>query len=160
VNEIQKDYREQDEQLGFRENSSCAHAIFVVKQMIKLYSERNNKCIVCALDASKAFDKVVRSKLWLKLLNAGVRACIVLILIEYYNNSWMVVVNGSNKSNYFTTTNGVKQGGVVSPKLYNAYGAELIKVIKQIQMGVKLKNKYVSIVVYADDVLLISSDEK
>jgi hypothetical protein len=63
LNEVNKDYKEEDEQLGFKSNSSCSHAIFVVIQMINICKQRNKACYVCALDASKAFDKVVRSRL-------------------------------------------------------------------------------------------------
>ena len=75
------------------------------------------------------------------MLNEGVRFSLVMVLIEYYNNSKMIVINGCNSSKIFKTTNGTKQGGVISPKFYNIYGAELIKVIKKLNVGVKLKTK-------------------
>jgi hypothetical protein len=160
LNLILRDYKEQDEQFGFKEESSCAHAIFVVTQLLKVCNERRKSCYICALDASKAFDKVVRNKLWLKMLKNGIRHCVVLLLSKYYEELNMIVVNGSNSSEFFKTKNGVKQGGVVSSKLYNIYGAMLIIVIKRLNCGIKLKQRTVSIIVYADDVLLIADDPK
>jgi len=160
LNLILKDYKEQDEQFGFKEKSSCAHAIFMVTQMLKVCNVRKKPCYICALDASKAFDKVVRNKLWLKMIENGIRHCVVLLISKYYDDLNMIVVNGTNSSEFFKTKNGVKQGGVVSPKLYNIYGAMLIIVIKKINCGINLKDKMVSIIVYADDVLLITDDQE
>jgi hypothetical protein len=41
LNEVNKDYKEEDEQLGFKTNSSFSHAIFVVIQMINICKQRN-----------------------------------------------------------------------------------------------------------------------
>jgi len=63
---------------------------------------------VCAIDASKAFDKVNRSKLWLELLKS-VDKPIVKLLINYYDQSQSFVQNNLDISSIFITTIGVKQ---------------------------------------------------
>jgi len=116
--EVQNDFVDEPEQFGSRSNSSCSHAIFMVKQVIEVCRSRKQICFICALDPSKAFDKVVRSKLWLKMFQLGIRPVIIFALMSYYGESFMIIVNGSDYSVIFISTNSVKQGGVISPKLY------------------------------------------
>ncbi|RNA11416.1 hypothetical protein BpHYR1_038011 [Brachionus plicatilis] len=54
--------KEHDKQFGFKQSSSCAHAVFILKQR-SLY--------VLAVDLTKAFDKVFRPLLWLNMFKRG-----------------------------------------------------------------------------------------
>ena len=45
----------------------------------------NKRLYVIAIDASKAFDKIVRSMMWLRLLDLGTQPTIVLALANYYD---------------------------------------------------------------------------
>jgi len=49
------------EQFGFKSNASCAHAIFTVRELALASKRKKKSMIICALDASKAFDKVNRT---------------------------------------------------------------------------------------------------
>ena len=53
-------------QFGFKKNSSCAHAIYNLKS-IQRHQKKKRRVLLCAIDASKAFDKVNREKLLVKL---------------------------------------------------------------------------------------------
>ena len=74
---------------------------------------------MCMLDASKAFDKVERIRLWNKLFDHGINHAIIFAIITYYNASEMLFINGNDISDRFKTSNEVRQGGILSPKLYN-----------------------------------------
>ncbi|RMZ94723.1 RNA-directed DNA polymerase from mobile element jockey-like, partial [Brachionus plicatilis] len=67
LNEIMKSHDDPERQLGFKKNSSCSHAIFAVKETISYYNKKNKKVYGCAIDASKAFDKINREILFKKL---------------------------------------------------------------------------------------------
>jgi hypothetical protein len=56
-------------QFGFKEKSSCNHAIFTLKETILNYTENGSNCYVISLDAEKAFDRVWRDGLLFKLMN-------------------------------------------------------------------------------------------
>jgi len=45
-------------QFGFKKNSSCNHAIFTLKMLVKHYCSTGSTLTLCALDISKAFDRV------------------------------------------------------------------------------------------------------
>ena len=45
-------------QFGFKRKHGTDQCIYVLKEIIYLYSKRNGTVFVCFLDASKAFDRV------------------------------------------------------------------------------------------------------
>jgi hypothetical protein len=63
---------------------------------------------------------------------------------------------GDNTSEIFRITGGVKQGGPLSPKLYNIYVADLINKIEISNMGAIIEGMKINIIMYADDIILIS----
>ncbi len=111
------------------------------------------------LDRSKAFDKVERVRLWNKLFEFGVNVAIIFAIIAYYDASEMVVINGNDISPRFKTTNGVRQGGILSPKLYNIYSQKLIEVVKNLGLGVIIIKLILGIIMYADDLTLVADNE-
>ena len=60
LHEIDKTDKNSKNQFGFKEGSSCQHAIFTLKETIILNKSKLNPTYVCAIDASEAFDKVNR----------------------------------------------------------------------------------------------------
>ena len=62
---------------------------------------------------------------------------------------------GAEKSEAYRTTEGVKQGGVLSPYLFNFFIDEMITGGLAKNTGAKLGNSNVSVVSYCDDILLL-----
>ncbi len=145
-------------QFGFKINSSCQHALFVFNEALNSNRRKKRKTFVCAIDASKAFDKVNRVKLWYKLLGR-VEPYVIRILMEYYNNSLAYVVNDEEISEIFTTTIGVKQGGCLSPRLFTIYIEDVIQQIEALDCGIKIGSISIDIILYADDILLVTDDK-
>ena len=84
---------------------------------------------IAFLDASKAFDRVNRRKLLSKLESRGVAKYILQLLSYEFLNQHICIRWGSSCSDYFTSGNGVKQGGTLSPVFFNVYnllGAALV----------------------------------
>jgi hypothetical protein len=50
----------------------------------------------------------------------------------------------------------VKQGGPLSPKLYNIYISELIQKIEETNGGALINKLKINIIIYADDIVIIS----
>ena len=53
-------------------------------------------------------------------------------------------------------SNGIKQGGILSPKLFNIYDNVLSTSLNEKYIGCCLKNKVVNHLYYADDLVLVS----
>ena len=78
-----------------------------------------------SLDASKAFDKLWRNGLFFKLMNHK-DPLIWRILYKYYKFSYIIVKVEGFITEPFLTSKGVKQGGILSPFLFNFFLDELL----------------------------------
>ena len=90
--------------------ASCQHAIWLLKRAIEFSKRRGDGTYVCAIDASKAFDKVNRTLLWEKMINKNISAHVILGLINYYKESFMLINSNGEYSTIYKTTFVVKQG--------------------------------------------------
>lgn len=109
-----------------------------------------------AIDVSKAFDKVNRTHLWAKLIQKGIVSLIVRVLIAYYNDAWMLVQKDNEVGGIFRTTVGVRQGGVISPKLFSMYLNDLIEEIEATDCVTEIGSIKINVLLYADDIVLLS----
>jgi len=156
LNEISKGHSEHNQQFGFKKTSSCSHAVFVVSQAANFAKNKGERLYTCAVDASKAFDKVSRPHLWLKLMQLNISASIVLAIIHYYDESYMIIQISENFSEVFKTSMGVRQGGVLSPKLFAIFVDELLRDLEATELGIKIGETRITAIMYADDLLLIT----
>ena len=95
---------------------------------------RHNKSdmFVLLFDATKAFDKVNYIKLFNLLMDRGINPLIIRCLLYVYSNQHLNVLWNNSMSDYFSTTNGGKQGGVSSPILFfSIYIDELLTTLSK-----------------------------
>ncbi|CAF1011374.1 unnamed protein product, partial [Brachionus calyciflorus] len=157
---LNDEHNDHFKQFGFKKNSSCQHAVWTAKQAIEKCVRTRKWAYICAIDASKAFDKVNRIKLWKELIKKKLSPCIIINLIKYYDISLMLVNNNDFFSTIFKTEVGVRQGGKASPKLFAIYTEKFLDRISKSDLGVKLSYTKIDIIAYADDLLLISNTKK
>ena len=108
---------------------------------------------VTMLDISKAFDKVNHSKLFGKLIDRGFPTCNVRI----YRYSTQTFMNGWCQafSSLFTVSNGITQGGVISP-LFNVYMDDLRINLTKLQIGYLYAGTLINHLMYTDDLCIFS----
>jgi hypothetical protein len=61
------------------------------------------------------------------------------------------------KSKCFKLTQGVRQGSILSPFLYNIYTNQLLNKVQNINVGTVIYNTPTCITLYADDIILLST---
>ena len=106
----------------------------------------------CFLDASKAFDRVNRFR---KLLNRGVPVIFIRILLYWYRTQTFCIKWGSTTSDCFNVSNGVRQGGILSPYLFIVYIDDLTNMLNSAGIGCHIHN-CIKHVFYADDICVIA----
>ena len=95
--------------------------IYALHELIDYYRSRSTNVYVTFLDAGKTFDRINHWLLFDKLLKREMPCYIVRILVYWYRTQTMYVQWASCDSSSFKVTNGVRQGGILSPKLSIVY---------------------------------------
>ena len=109
---------------------------------------------ICFLDFSKAFDKINRTYL-LEKLRGKLDDDLWLIIKKYYDQSLVCVENNKERSELFGTRLGVKQGGPMSPKLFNIYVDGLIERIIKTNLICSIDSIQTGVILYAEDTTII-----
>ena len=115
---------------------------------------------ICYLDASKAFDRLNFWVLFQKLLDRNLPPIIIRLLVFWYTKQKFIVRWGSTTSEAFGVSNGVRQGGVLSPYLFNVYMDGLSVILNNCDVGCTMNNVSVNHFMYADDTVLVSPSAK
>ena len=108
---------------------------------------------------SKAFDSVNRHLLWFCLLNYGIDGKFLQILTATYKNVELCIKLHDHLTHWFGSSVGVWPGDLLSPMLFNLFVNNLTSEVKSLSCGVKLGDTTISILLYADDIVLISESE-
>ncbi len=145
-----------DNQFGFKNNGSTDMCVFTLKQIVDYYRNNGSPVYLCFLDASKAFDRVHHNLLFDKLRKRNVPHIIVRLLVFWYTSQTFVVRWCNAISESFTVSNGVRQGSILSPTLFNVYIDCLSKELFNAKFGCIFNGNCFNHLVYADDTVLLA----
>ena len=76
-------------------------------------------------------------------------------IIIYYENSEIIISLNNEYSDMFKSTVGVRQGGVLSTRLFAIYIHDLLKTISKMAVGLRVGNIGIDVIGYADDILIV-----
>ena len=137
------------EQSAFRRNRSVEDQVTFLAQSIENVFQEEKKVIATYIDLSKAFDKLWKRELLLKLLQCNIGDNMFKWIRSFLCHRSARVKRNANLSHSVTIREGVPQGGVISPTLFVVF-------IKDITKGL---TKYISRALHADDFALWSSEK-
>ena len=87
---------------------------------------------MCFVDLQKAYDSVDRELLWKVLTRAGVPSVMVDVIHQFHDGMCARVrMDDGELSEWFEVTQGLRQGCVLSPLLFNIFLAAVIEVVLQ-----------------------------
>ena len=145
-----------DEQNGFRRERSCQEHIYTLYTIVNNRKLARQSTLSCFIDLRKAYDSISRECLWYKLLSVGINGKMFDAIKSLYNAVQCTVNVNDMFSPWFTVNTGLKQGCKISTSLFSVYVNDLIIEIKNLNCGIQIDDKMVSILAYADDLVLMA----
>ena len=150
-------------QLGFLAGCRTADALFMLGNLIEFYCKNNNRYMYgCFVDFKKAFDSVPRPVLFQKLLTHGINGKFYDCLVNIYSNDVACIKTGDSLTPSFLANQGVKQGCILSPTLFNIFLSDFQHLIETDECDpVKLSDvTKLGCLIWADDILLLSKSKE
>ena len=143
-------------QYGFKPGYGCNTAVFTLQHVVNYFRARQSNVYMSAIDASKAFDRINHQKLISKLIQRQLPTCFLNIFVNWYSKLYSCVRWNGVLSSCFKVLCGVRQGGILSPILFNIYVNDLIDSLRVTNVGCSICNVFMGCIMYADDLILIS----
>ncbi len=151
-----KHFATSDLQFGFKGGYSTSLCTAVLKSIAKRYTKGCSRVYACLIDASKAFDTVNHHLLFEKLLERELPVTVTAFLLKWYRTQMLQVRWNGQDSTKFSVTNGVRQGGVLSPILFTIYIDSLITLLEKSGRGCYWVSYFVGAMCYADDLTILA----
>ena len=143
-------------QFSYQPKISTNMCTWMVTETIDYFTRNGSEVFVCAMDMSKAFDRVKHSTLFKKLMKKGLPAIFIRLLLVMYQKQYANVRWNGILSESFPLSNGVKQGAVLSAILFCVYVNELYRLLKRNRSGCWINGEYYGIIGYSDDIFLLA----
>ena len=108
-------------QCGFRKSRSTADMIFAARQIQEKCLEKDKDLYMVFIDLTKAYDTVSRDLLWQLLKRYGIPDKIINILESFHSGMEGKVSRQGEILEPFKINNGLRQGCVLAPVLFNIF---------------------------------------
>ncbi|KAH9324645.1 hypothetical protein KI387_004823, partial [Taxus chinensis] len=146
-------------QAGFRPKHSTIDHCITLKHLIeKVWDSQGEEAFCCFVDFKKVFDTVPRDKLWNRMEELGIPDKFRAAVHRLYEQVRAKIKTREGMSECFGSDIGVKQGCPLSPTSFGLYIDKLEEWLHNTEGGgVQLAEYVVKLLLYADDLILIST---
>lgn len=151
-----------EEQIGFTKGKRTADHMFILKTLVDQHTKKGSKPLyTCFVDFRRAFDTVWHTGLFYKLRKYGVSNKFYYLLKDMYKQTKLCVkVNKDQVTGFFPSSVGVRQGDNMSPNLFKIFLNDFVSYVSNSKEPAKLNNLPVNCLLYADDLVLLSSSKE
>ena len=151
-----------DIQAGFRKGRGTRDQIANICWIIKKSRDFQKNIYFCFIDYGKAFNCLDHNKLWEILKDMGIPDHLTCLLRNLYAGQEATIRTGHVKTHWFPMGKGVCQGCVFSPCLFNLYAECIMRNsrLEEGQAGVKIAERNIKNLRYADDTTLMAKSEE
>src|SRR5574337_856545 len=114
------------------------------------------------INNAKAFDCVDHNKQWNILKEMGIPDHLTCLLRNLYVGQEATVRTGQETTDWFQSGKGVRQGCILSPRLFNLYAEYILRNagLEEAQAGIKIAGRNINNLRYADDTTLMAESEE
>jgi len=117
----------------------------VLRSTVDYYVSFGTTVNICALDLSKAFDKMNHHGLFIKVMDRIIPVNLLSLLENWFSSGATCVKWGSVVSRFVELSCGVRQGGVLSPHLFSIYIDSVVKKVSDSKIGCYILRRYVCV---------------
>ena len=148
-------------QAGFRKGRGIRDQIASICWIIKKAREFQKNIYFCFIDYAKAFD-CVNHKNWTILQEMGIPDHLTCLLRNLYAGQEAVVRTGHGTTDWFQIGNGVHQGCILSPCLFNIYAEYIMRNVglDEAQAVIKIARRNINNFRYADGTTLMAETKE
>ena len=140
--------------IWFQASTWDRNGIFALKQIVDFYLNQDTPVYMCFLDVKNPFDRFNHWALAKKLLDSNVPLHTLKLFIFWYREQEFTVRRGNSLSMAFRCSNEIRQGGQLSPLLYNVYTDDLNHLLQATGVGCYVGGAWVNSLSYADEKVL------
>ena len=128
---------------------------------VKVFFSQKN-IYFCFINFVKAFDCVDHNKLWKILKEMRIPDHLTCLLRNLYVGQEATVRTGNGMTDWFQIGNGVLQGCILSPCLFNLYAEHIMRNagLDEAQAGIKIAERNINNLRYSDDTTLMAESEE
>jgi len=151
-----------DVQAGFRKGRGTRDQIVNIHWIIKKAREFQKNIYFCFIEYAKAYDCVDHIKLWKILKEMAIPDHLTCLLRNLYAGQEARVRTGHGATDWFQIGEGIRQGCILSPCLFNLYADYIIRNtgLEEAQAGIKIARRNINNFRYADDTTLMGESEE
>ena len=127
-----------------------------------LIKQQSSRKTVCFIDYAKAFDCVDHNKQWKILQEMQIADHLTYLLRNLYAGQEATVRTGHGTTDWFQIGKAVRQGGILSPCLFNLYAEYIMRNtgLNKAQAGIKIARRNINNLRYADDTTLMAGSKE
>ena len=123
-------------QTGTLPKTDAQITILLRKILVQMARDQGKEVYSTQYDYNKAFNRVNRSRLWLKMYKMGITGKLWLNIAATYSNHSETISIGDVTTDPQTLMNGLRQGSILSPILFALYLNELADMLEETQTGI------------------------
>ncbi|NNK27532.1 MAG: RNA-directed DNA polymerase, partial [Flavobacteriaceae bacterium] len=146
-------------QSGFRSQVGTREGILNLRLILDKYLEIKKNLYICFIDYEKAFDKVKHTKLMDILKTTEIDGKDLRLIQNLYWDQTAAVRISDEMTDNFNIMQGVRQGCVISPKLFNVYSNNIFSEANSLR-GVQIGGHNITNLRFADDTALLAESEE
>ena len=146
----------------FRKGRGTIDQIANILSIIEKARELQKNIYFCFIDYAKAFDCVDHNKLWEILKEMGIPDHLTCLLRNLYSGQEATARTEHGTIDWFQIGNGVCQGCILSPCLFNLYAEYIMRNagLEDAQAGIKIAGRNINNLRYADDTAVMAESKE
>ena len=150
-----------EEQAGFRAGRSTPEQIFNLRILYEKYLQHQQNLYHVFTDFKKAFDRVSHAALWATMKKYNISTNLIQFTKNLYKKATSAVLFNSSIGDWFRTTDGVRQGRLLSSTLFNIFLERILTDALEDHEGtVSIGGRTITNLRFADDIDGLTGEEE